>query len=134
VTQIVVPPPKYHVDRLVPEAKVAPEARLTALAIIQRGGVGDVKLDPEEALEILLSNCEDAYGFPPYSNIERFLHSRNGQDLKQVERDIIAKAFHNVPATLVRSETMDWWQRVPAVVNGNGTAASEKDELSALGR
>jgi putative flippase GtrA len=134
VTQIVVPPPKYHVDRLVPEAKVAPEAKLTALAIIQRGGVGDVKLEHEEAMDILLSNCEDAYGFPPYPNIERFLHSRNGSDLKQVERDIITRAFANVPATLVRSETMDWWQRVPAVVNGNGTAASEKDELSALGR
>ena len=29
-----------------------------------------------------MSNCEDAYGFPPYTKIEHFLHSRNGNDLQ----------------------------------------------------
>ena len=40
------------------------------MLVIQRGGTGDVELENQEALDILLSNCEDAYGFPPYPIIE----------------------------------------------------------------
>ena len=125
VTQMIVPPPKYHVERLVPGAQVAPEARLAGLAVIERGGVGEVQLEAEEALQVLLSNCEDAYGFPPYSSIEYFLHSRNGASLKHVEREIIAGAVRDLPSTVFRSETMDWWLRVAAIIDGAGGTSDE---------
>jgi hypothetical protein len=116
VVQFLVPPPKYHVERLIPTAQIAPEANLTGLVVIQRGGLGDEALERDEALEILLANCEDAYGFPPYGEIEGFLHSRGGHDLKAAERRIIEDALSGIPATLLRSETMDWWERMPGVV------------------
>jgi dolichol-phosphate mannosyltransferase len=134
VVQLLVPPPKYHVERLIPTAKVAPEAKLFGLVVIQRGGTGQVSLASEEALEILLGNCEDAYGFPPYAQIEGFLHSRNGYDLQTAERETITRALENIPATLLRSETMDWWQRMDTVVNGNHhNGASPAAEASANG-
>jgi dolichol-phosphate mannosyltransferase len=119
IVQFLVPPPKYHVERLIPNAQIAPEAYLRGLVVIQRGGLGDEALERDEALEILLANCEDAYGFPPYAQIEGFLHSRNGDDLKAQERQIIEDALTDIPATLLRSETMDWWKRMPGVVNGS---------------
>jgi dolichol-phosphate mannosyltransferase len=130
IVQFLVPPPKYHVEKLVPSAKIAPEAKLAALVVIQRGGLGDVTLERDEALEILLRNCEDAYGFPPYEEIAGFLHSRNGNRLQAVERGIIADVLAGLPATLLRSETMDWCDRLPAVMdsvhssNSNGAAGS----------
>jgi dolichol-phosphate mannosyltransferase len=130
IVQFLVPPPKYHVERLVPSAKIAPEAKLAALVVIQRGGLGDVVLERDEALEILLRNCEDAYGFPPYDQIAGFLHSRNGNRLQEVERGIIAGVLAGIPATLLRSETMDWCDRLPAVMeraqtrNGDGVAGT----------
>jgi hypothetical protein len=63
-----------------------------------------------------MRNCEDAYGFPPYPEIEGSLRRRNGTDLKDVERSIVASALSGRPAALMRSETMDWWRHVPAVV------------------
>jgi dolichol-phosphate mannosyltransferase len=117
LVQVLVPPPKYHVERLVPGVAVAPEARLAGMVVIQRGGLGEVVLDDEEALETLMSNCEDAYGFPPYSAIEGSLRRRNGSDLKQVERAIVASALSGLPASLLRSETMDWSCRLPDVVS-----------------
>jgi dolichol-phosphate mannosyltransferase len=117
VVQFLVPPPKYHVEKLVPTAKIAPEAKLTALVVIQRGGVETINLERDEALEILLRNCEDAYGFPPYDQIAGFLHSRNGNGLQAVERGIIADVLGKIPATLLQSETMDWCDRLPAVIN-----------------
>jgi glycosyltransferase involved in cell wall biosynthesis len=131
VVQFLVPPPKYHVEKLVPTAKIAPEAKLAALVVIQRGGLGDVELEGDEALKILLQNCEDAYGFPPYDQIAGFLHSRNGNGLQDVERGIIAGVLSEIPSTLLRSETMDWCDRLPAVMenvqrrNGNGVTGSK---------
>ena len=118
LVQLLVPPPKYHVERLVPGVAVAPQAHLAGMVVIQRGGIGEVVLSEDEALETLMSNCEDAYGFPPYSAIESSLRRRNGSDLKQVERAIVASALSGLPASLLRSETMDWWCRLPGVVSG----------------
>ena len=39
VVQLLVPPPKYHVERLVPGVEVAPEAHLAGMVVIQRGGL-----------------------------------------------------------------------------------------------
>ena len=126
IVQLLVPPPKFHVERLVPGVDVAVEAHLAGMVVIERGGRGEVVLDEGEALATLLRNCEDAYGFPPYSAIEGFLRGRNGTDLGDVERAIVAQALSGLPATLLRSETMDWWARLPGVVgqwNGHADRA-----------
>jgi dolichol-phosphate mannosyltransferase len=117
LVQLVVPPPKYQVDRLVPHVAIAPEAQLVGLAVIQREGAeGSVMLEPQDALDTLLSNCEDAYGFPPYPAIQQWLHSRNGLDLRRVERAIIEQALDGKPAHLLRSAERDWYRMFPAVV------------------
>jgi dolichol-phosphate mannosyltransferase len=116
VVQRVIPPPKYDINRLVPSARVAPEARISRLVIIQRDGDFEQELDSEDALEILFENCEDAFGFPPYSELEGFLHGLNGHDLQRSERDVVKAAFGTVPATLLASSTMDWWSRLPALM------------------
>ncbi|HEU5013672.1 MAG TPA: glycosyltransferase family 2 protein [Roseiflexaceae bacterium] len=121
ITQLVVPPPKYHVQKLVPHARVTREARLAGLIVIERverGADADVQLSEREGLDILLSNCEDAYGFPPYDTIKTVLHNTNKLDLRSVERGIIEQSLKGLPATLLRSSKMDWSSRIPALVQG----------------
>lgn len=118
LVQFMVPPPKYFVQQLIPGVRLVERARLAGMVIISRGGTGTRELEPEEALRTLLENCEDAYGFPPYRAIEGFLHSYDGKDLKRAEREIIASALGDRPATLLESETMDWWERLPGVMAG----------------
>ena len=96
VVQRLIPPPKYDIDRLVPTARVAPEAKIARLVIIQRDDDFEQELEPEEALQILFENCEDAFGFPPYSEIEGFLHGLNGHDLQRAERDVVRKRVRRV--------------------------------------
>jgi hypothetical protein len=116
LVQFLVPPPKYHVQRLVPTVKMANGgAKLAGMFIIERGGTGDVALEQKEALEILLQNCEDAYGFPPYPVIKSFLHGSDEHDLRAEEQAIIAAAFEGCPTTLLRSNTLDWAQRIAAL-------------------
>jgi dolichol-phosphate mannosyltransferase len=118
LVQWIVPPPKFQIDRLIPDVTVAREARLAGMAVIQRGGVGEQPLGPEEALETLMANCEDAYGFPPYPVIAPFLHSRGTVDLRATEREIVGRALVSAPAMLLRSETMDWCERLGGLFTG----------------
>jgi hypothetical protein len=96
---------------------IIPEARLVGLTVIQReGDEGSVQLEEQEALDLLLSNCEDAYGFPPYPTIQHWLHSRGGLDLKGREREIIESAMAGKPSHLLCSHDRDWYRMFPAVV------------------
>src|SRR5581483_5628990 len=129
--QYLVPPPKYTVEQLLPGIEVAAESRLSKMFIIQRGTDARAELPPGEALEILMRNCEDAYGFPPYSAIEAFLkQSRSDVDLAKVERDIIANALRDVPTRLLRRLEGDWWPELLADID---TPASARSLTSALG-
>jgi hypothetical protein len=113
--QFFIPPPKWLVTDLIPGVKMAERAQLAGLYVIEReGGDGVRALPGDEALDILMRNCEDAYGFPPYRAIEAFLYTSHGRDLRLTERDIVARALDNLPASLIRSQTSDWWREIVA--------------------
>ena len=114
--QRVIPPPKYHVQRLVRGVVSASSANVAGLFVIQRGGTGEQHLGPEDSLSMLLSNCDDAFGFPPYASLERLLLAVAEGDLRTAEREIIASRARRVQARLLRSETLDWANRIPGVV------------------
>lgn len=114
--QWIVPPPKYHVQRLVPHVKRTPKAQLAGMFVIERGADGDAILDPAMALDILMTNCDDAYGFPPYPLIRPYLQGLNGQNLSGREREIVGQAIAGLPSRLMRSASMDWSRRIPLAV------------------
>jgi hypothetical protein len=126
LVQLVVPPPKYHVDRLVPRVSFATAARVRHLVVIERGPDGTALLTEADAVTSLLRNGEDAYGFPPYPTIATFLHGDGDADLHLVERSIVASALAGSSATVLGSQTMDWWRRIPSVL---GIEAAEGDLL-----
>jgi len=117
VVQRVVPPPKYRIQRLVPHTRVSQNASLKGLVVIERGKNCEIRLDPHEAVEVLLANCEDSYGFPPYSDIKEFLYLTRRQDLREEERRIVSAALSAHPAIVLRSETRTWFQQIPAFIS-----------------
>ena len=97
--QLVIPPPKYHVRA--PGAGCAQRADRGArrgIFVIKRGGTGEELVTPHESLTMLLANCDDAFGFPPYSSLERLLLAVADDDLRAAERAIIAEALDGVPS------------------------------------
>jgi len=116
--QMLVPPPKYFVKKLVPNAKMAHKAELNGMFIIERGSEDSIlPIENKEAMQVLLQNCEDAYGFPPYESIKEFLYCHEGYDLHHREQEIIRQALGKLPATIIRSNTMSWWAQIPSFVN-----------------
>jgi dolichol-phosphate mannosyltransferase len=126
VVQALIPPPKYDIAKLVPSAQLCSVAQVSGLVVIERSEDDATRtLESDEAIDTLMENCDDAYGFPPYPLIAEFLHTRRGVDLRDAERDVVRAALAGAPATLLRSTSMDWWRRVPAVM---GIAVDEPIE------
>jgi len=112
--QMAVPPPKFHVDRLIPEAEVVSSLDLDRLVVIERGDALLRELDEETAFEILSDNTEDAYGFPPYPRIESSL--TNGH--VETERSIRRKVIGRLQAVQLRTPDRNWFERLPELASG----------------
>ena len=117
ILQMLVPPPKYFVEQLVPKVKLSRIVHLAGMFIIARGKEQIQPIDNKEALEILLQNCEDAYGFPPYDNLKQFLYLQGGVDLREKEQAIIRQAMGGLPATQIHSSNLEWWCQIPPFVS-----------------
>ncbi len=117
LTQILVPPPKYTVDRLVP-CQITDATRVRELFIIERGAPRLADLDKGDALTQLLANTDDAYGFPPFRYLAPAITigSLDYQDLRAAERDILAGFLANVRVRTLASDSFSWADEIPRLI------------------
>jgi putative flippase GtrA len=117
IVQMIVPPPKYMVHRLIPKVTYANHATLTRAVIIERGDEFVEALHHEQAVDTFVKNAEDAYGFPPYPILADSLSRWNGQDLHPEEQAIVDKALETIPTVRLRDPKFNWWQKLPIATN-----------------
>jgi dolichol-phosphate mannosyltransferase len=144
ITQILVPPPKYMIDQLVPTARYRNTGTVGRIFVICRGPEAEEPLSHEEAMIILLANTEDAYGFPPFSIMERAitLRSRNLRkgkkqtilELRSLERGILENFLHNISVTRLTSPNFGWADVIPQrVLQPSGRTALVEDRTRTNG-
>ena len=117
LTQILIPPPKYTVDRLLP-CRMTSATRVRELFIIERGEPRLADLDQASALTQLLANTDDAYGFPPFRYLAPAI-SIGGQDyhqLRQAEREILEGFLTHVRLRTLASNTFSWADEIPQLI------------------
>ena len=68
VLQIMVPPPKYHITSLLP-AHIATETPIANVFLMERGEPIQERVPLEAAIDQLIENTDDAYGFPPFATL-----------------------------------------------------------------
>ncbi len=133
------------IDQLVPTARYKDTGRVRRIFIIGRGPEDEEPLSHEEAMATLLANTEDAYGFPPFSIMERAitLRSRNlrkgkKQDisfLRDRERAILSDFLSNMSVSRLISPNFGWADVIPErVLQPAAVGASEDPQYWALGR
>ena len=116
-TQMVIPPPKYMVNRLVPCA-IGKSARVTDMFIIERGEPGLSEVGFEESLDELIANTDDAYGFPPFSQFAPAiaLDGDGYLTLRARERAILASALQHIRVRRVVSNNFSWADTIPELL------------------
>jgi hypothetical protein len=121
ITQIVVPPPKYNVDRLVP-CRTKPSTTVRDLFLIERG---EERLNPvstEQAVDELMVNTADAYGFPPFQYLAPALVLGDGDyaELQRRERAVLTSAMSRIGIRRLASDSFSWADTIPALLRADG--------------
>jgi hypothetical protein len=124
IVQMLVPPPKYMVHRLIPKASYANVATLSRAVIIERGDEYVEALHHEQAVETFVRNAEDAYGFPPYPILANSLSRWEGQDLHILEQAIVAEALRGIRTVRLCDPQFNWWQRIPIIAKNSPTVTA----------
>lgn len=129
ITQMMIPPPKYTVDRLVP-TRFASSTRVEELFIIERGEPRLADLGAEETLSQMLTNTDDAYGFPPFRHLAPAI-TINGAgyaELRQREREILSGFLSHVRARALASNSFGWADEIPRLLaDERGTTLTPDD-------
>ena len=145
ITQILIPPPKYMIHQLVPTTRYRKTGTVRRIFVICRGPEAEEPLSHEDAKIILLSNTEDAYGFPPFSIMERAitLRSRNLRkgkkqtisELRSLERGILENFLHDISVTRLTSPNFGWADVIQQrVLQPSGRRALVEDGTQINGR
>lgn len=118
LTQMLVPPPKYSVDRLVP-CRMTSATRVRELFIIERGPARLADLDRKSALNQLIVNTDDAYGFPPFRYLAPAITvgGLSYQQLRMAERKILAGFLSNVRVRTLASNTFSWADEISRLID-----------------
>ena len=116
LTQYLVPPPKYDVDRLVP-CEHTRSVRVEDLFIIERNEFAVTELESSTLLDELIANTDDAYGFPPFRYFAPALvvDGIGYEELRAKERNILASALSQVRARRLATPDFSWADHIPAL-------------------
>jgi glycosyltransferase involved in cell wall biosynthesis len=117
IVQMLIPPPKYMVHRLIPKVSYTNSAKLSHAVIIERGPEHEEFLPHDQAVKEFVRNAEDAYGFPPYPVLVNFISKWEEKDLHPIEQAIVAEALTAIPTIRIRDPKFNWWQRLPVVAD-----------------
>jgi dolichol-phosphate mannosyltransferase len=126
-TQRMIPPPKYHVQRLVP-CELGSTATIDQLYIIERGVPHHELVSQSQAIVELLENTEDAYGFPPYRYLAQALSvgGLSYDELRERERLILVSAMESVQIHRLGSNDFTWAEQISAAL-APATASAKTD-------
>jgi dolichol-phosphate mannosyltransferase len=125
ITQTLVPPPKYTVDRLVP-CRLGSSTDVRELFIIERGAPRIAELGHAETLERMIENTDDAYGFPPFKYFAPAvtIGGLGYQQLRAREREILSGFLSHVRTRVVASDCFGWADEIPRLLDGRAPAAA----------
>ena len=119
-TQALIPPPKYMAHRLV-RTRYLPSTRVRELFVIARGAAGLEDLGHQTAVDLMIENTDDAYGFPPFRSFAPAI-SIDGDDyatLRERERDLLAGFLAGVRVRRLTRDDFSWAEAIPSLLNGH---------------
>ena len=116
--QFLVPPPKHRIEDLF-DCAVGGRAPIRNIVLMERGSEVLESVDLDAAVEKLLENTDDAYGFPPFALFAPMIRI-NGMDyeaLRRKEAELLRSAIANAARWHLRVQGHEWAERLPAIID-----------------
>lgn len=134
LTQRIIPPPKYAVDRLLP-CEIIPETKAAELFVIERGAHGMGELSEAESMALLMANTEDAYQFPPFRQMAPsiIIGEDDHLELRRKERLIVESAVGKLRTRWLSTPDFTWADRIPELLGSDSDDADADPLVSGEG-
>lgn len=133
LTQRIVPPPKYNVDRLV-DCRVVRSTQVENLFVIERGDPVLADVPFAEAIETLVANTDDAYGFPPFRQMAPsiVIGDDDYAELRRKEREILVQAMRTIRVRRLGSNTFSWAEDIATLLGGETAGRAERSQATGV--
>jgi dolichol-phosphate mannosyltransferase len=116
IGQTIIRPPKFRIEDIVKQrAKIMTKASVDSFFFLEKGkGEEIIPIAKDEALTRAIENSDDAFLFPPYKDILRYLNinGASASDLLLQEKNMIAKLLEGIDTKIIRSESRSWYKAV----------------------
>ena len=133
ITQRIIPPPKYDVDRLV-DCTVIRNTTVHDLFVIERGEPGLANIEFTEGIDTLVANTDDAYGFPPFKQMAPSIAigAADYAQLRRTERSLLEQAMRNIRMRRLGSDSFSWAEDIAELLGS--TPAPDRQAATVLAR
>ncbi|MDW0142272.1 MAG: hypothetical protein QOK82_04055 [Nitrososphaeraceae archaeon] len=114
IGQSIVRPPKYSINSILQDAKIKKDTKVDNLYFLKREGNEFIQLDTTTALDLAVENSDDAFIFPPYAELLKYI-SINGKtalELLEEEKKLLNSFLSGISCYMVKSETRDWFNMI----------------------
>ena len=116
IGQAIIRPPKFRIEDIVRQrAKIIQKASVDSFFFLERGSKEEiVSIAKDEALTKAIENSDDAFLFPPYKDVLRYLtiNGASASDLLLLEKNMVAKLLAKTDAKIVISKSRSWYKAV----------------------
>ncbi|MDW0137742.1 MAG: hypothetical protein QOK70_08195, partial [Nitrososphaeraceae archaeon] len=100
----IVRPPKYSIISILQEVKIKKDTKVDKLYFLKREGNKFIQLDTTTALDLAVENSDDAFIFPPYAELLKYI-SINGKtaiELLEEEKKLLNSFLSGISCYMVK--------------------------------
>jgi hypothetical protein len=114
IGQSIVRPPKYGINSILQEAKIKKDTKIDNLYFLKREGNNFLQLDTSTALQLAVENSDDAFIFPPYAELLKYIaiKGRTATELLDEEKKLLRSFLSAISCFMVKSETRSWYNMI----------------------
>lgn len=114
IGQSIVRPPKYGINSILQDAKIKKDTKIDNLYFLKREGNDFLQLDTSTALQLAVENSDDAFIFPPYAELLKYIaiKGRTAIELLEEEKKLLRSFLSAISCFMVKSETRSWYNMI----------------------
>jgi len=114
VGQSIIRPPKYGINSLLKDANIKSNTKVDNLYFLKREGNEFTKLDTNSALDLAIENSDDAFIFPPYAELLKYIaiNGKTALELLEEEKKLLSSFLSSISCHMVKSETRSWFNMI----------------------